>query len=412
MQQNLFLSVLRVAAATYRRNAFTVVAASLAVQLIGVAIGLAAMNSLKLAGVFVLLFVQLATTQMIVGMMTYVVLGERTGTGVLDPGQLMRRVAPKLPMLIGTALLVVFLAGLGILALGVGLLYILLATALAAPIVMCEDVGPWEAIKRSRRLVIQAAGTTFLIAIFANLLGTIVDRVINGADSVPPPLEMTLILNAVISSAIAPLTALMSVELYSRLAQYGPLAFAGTQPPTYGLAASAPAMGSGPWVPVPGMGAAQAAPAMTAAPAMQAMPAMAAYAAPPAPAVQPYGAPVPQAPTAYGQPTPAVPQPYGAAPAYGAQPAYPAQPAPTAAAYAQPAPQAYSAPATPAPQAYGAPAQPAPQAYAAPAPQAYAPPAPAAPAPYGAPVGQPAPAQQPAFAPPQRAHSVAPPGMG
>ncbi len=226
----------------------------------------------------------------------------------------------------------------------------------------------------------QAAGTTLLIVLSSYLLSTLVDTIVDHMSAYPPPLEVSLILNAVVSSAISPLAALMLVELYSRLAQYGPLSLAGTQQPAYGLAASAPAMGSGAWVPVPGMGAAQAAPAMTAAPAMQGMPAMAAYAAAPAPAVQAYGAPV--APAAYPPPAQAVPQPYGAAPAYGQQPygappAYPAppayqqpgygQPAPAPAAYAPPAPQTYGAPATPAPQAYGVPAQHAPQAYAAPA---------------------------------------------
>ncbi len=100
MQQNLFASVLKVAAGTYKRNAFTIVVAALSAQLIGIAIGLAAIQAFKLAGVLVLLLVQVATAQSIVGMMTYIVLGERTGTGVLAPTDLMRRVMPRIPALV------------------------------------------------------------------------------------------------------------------------------------------------------------------------------------------------------------------------------------------------------------------------------------------------------------------------
>jgi len=177
---------------------------------------LAGDNELSL---FVVSFVLgLTITFLYQGMVVALVKDVQDGRRDRSIGELMRLVLPVLMPLIGAGLLVALGAGIGLLLLVAPGLYLFTIWSVAAPVIMVERRGVFDALGRSRQLVRGNGWPVLGVILVALLIGVVVAILLALlADAVADGEIVEAVFSTLAATVTAPIEGLLASVLYFRL---------------------------------------------------------------------------------------------------------------------------------------------------------------------------------------------------
>jgi len=165
--------------------------------------------------------VSLAVATLYQGMVVGLVKDVQDGRRDSSVGELMRSVAPVVLPLIGAGLLIGLGAGAGFLLLVVPGLYLITIWAVAAPVIVIERRGVFDALGRSRQLVKGNGWPVLGVLVVAFLIAIVVTFVMLAlAEAIADGEILAIVLSALGTTVTAPISALVASVLYFRLLRF------------------------------------------------------------------------------------------------------------------------------------------------------------------------------------------------
>jgi hypothetical protein len=169
-------------------------------------------------GILFVIPLSLAVTFLYQGMVVELVQDVQDGRRDSSVGDLMRSVVPVLLPLIGAGLLTGLGVGIGLILLVAPGLYLLTIWAVAAPVIVVERRGVFDALGRSRQLVRGNGWPVLGTVLVAYLIGIVVAVVLTLIAVAIVDGEIVEVVFSVLGSTItAPIAALVASVLYFRL---------------------------------------------------------------------------------------------------------------------------------------------------------------------------------------------------
>jgi hypothetical protein len=165
--------------------------------------------------------VSLAVATLYQGMVVGLVKDVQDGRRDSSVGELMRSVAPVVLPLLGAGLLIGLGAGAGFLLLVAPGLFLITIWAVAAPVIVIERRGVFDALGRSRQLVKGNGWPVLGVLVVAFLIAIVVTFVMLAiAEAIADGEILAIVLSALGTTVTAPISALVASVLYFRLLRF------------------------------------------------------------------------------------------------------------------------------------------------------------------------------------------------